>query len=129
MVVLLVDDEPFFRTSVKTMLQREGFQVVEAGDGIEACEILQKTAGIDLVIADLLMPRMDGVKVGEMARKQRADMPILLMTGYGLSIYEQAGGFGFLHKPFNRQALVQAIRELVPNAEVRPEQPGQEEST
>jgi two-component system, cell cycle sensor histidine kinase and response regulator CckA len=123
MVVLLVDDEPFFRSSMKSMLQREGMQVIEAGDGSEAYDILEKNSRVDLMIADLLMPKMDGLKLAESARKLHPDLPILFMTGCGFSLRDRTGDYGFLRKPFHREDLMQAIREIVPNAFVRPESP------
>ena len=61
--ILVVDDESRMRKLVKDFLSREGYKVLEAGDGIEAMDIFYENKDIDLVILDVMMPKMDGWQV------------------------------------------------------------------
>src|SRR6516164_6000228 len=82
MSVLVVDDEPCFRYSVKALLRKEGFEVIEADDGIDGYDIVQKMGcNIDLLLTDINMPRMDGLELAKVTRDLYPHMPVLLMTG------------------------------------------------
>jgi two-component system cell cycle sensor histidine kinase/response regulator CckA len=116
--ILLADDEPDVRTVVRAMLESLGYSVLEAGDGREAVEIFrQRHAEIDLVLLDLVMPRLSGE--GAFAEMQRIapDVRAILASGYDESgrIDEIIGsGFGgFLQKPFRRQDLGAKIGEVL----------------
>ena len=64
MVILLVDDDPFFRSAIKRILQKEGFQVIEAGDGMEGYTLVKEIgASIGLLLTDVNMPGMDGIEL------------------------------------------------------------------
>ena len=116
--VLLADDEEDVRGVVRAMLETLGYEVIEARDGLEALEIFRRrSAEIDLVILDLVMPRLTGeAALGRMRRIAPA-VPAILVSGYDESgrIGEiVAAGFGgFLQKPFRRQDLGKKVRELL----------------
>ena len=116
--VLLADDEEDVRAVVHAMLETLGYEVIEARDGLEAVEIFRRRATeIDLVILDLVMPRLTGeAALGEIRRIAPA-VPAILVSGYDESgrIHEiVAAGFGgFLQKPFRRQDLGMKVRELL----------------
>ena len=116
--VLLADDEEDVRCVVRAMLETLGYEVIEARDGLEAVEIFRRRAAeIDLVILDLVMPRLTGeAALGQMRRIAPA-VPAILVSGYDESgrIREiVAAGFGgFLQKPFRRQDLGKKVRELL----------------
>ena len=116
--VLLADDEEDVRGVVHAMLETLGYEVIEARDGLEAVEIFRRRAAeIDLVILDLVMPRLTGeAALGQMRRIAPA-VPAILVSGYDESgrIREiVAAGFGgFLQKPFRRQDLGKKVRELL----------------
>jgi PAS domain S-box-containing protein len=116
--VLLADDEEDVRGVVHAMLETLGYEVIEARDGVEAVEIFRRRAAeIDLVILDLVMPRLTGeVALGQIRRIAPA-VPAILVSGYDESgrIREiVAAGFGgFLQKPFRRQDLGKKVRELL----------------
>ena len=74
--ILVVDDESRMRKLVKDFLEREGYQVIEAGDGMEAMEQFYNEKDIALIILDVMMPRMDGWQVCREIRKF-SDKPIL----------------------------------------------------
>ena len=116
--VLLADDEEDVRSVVRAMLETLGYEVIEARDGVDAVEIFRRRAAeIDLVILDLVMPRLTGeAALGQMRRISPA-VPAILVSGYDESgrIREiVAAGFGgFLQKPFRRQDLGKKVRELL----------------
>jgi CheY-like chemotaxis protein len=113
-VVLLVDDEPAVRSCVKAILQREGFETIEAGDGIEGFNIVQEFGkDIALLLTDVKMPRMDGSSLAESVRDLFPQMPVLFMSGYADPIGEPIQHSAFLHKPFRPEALVQVVRKLI----------------
>ena|SRR5579862_4347100 len=81
-LILVVDDDTDVRELVATVLEDAGYQVLTAQDGSEAIELIDRTPAIDLVFTDLVMPRMDGIELGAMARARRPDIKILYATGY-----------------------------------------------
>jgi CheY-like chemotaxis protein len=116
--VLLADDEEDVRGVVLAMLETLGYEVIEARDGLEAVEIFRhRAAEIDLVILDLVMPRLTGEAALSQIRRIAPAVPAILISGYDQSdrIGEiVAGGFGgFLQKPFRRQDLGKKVRELL----------------
>jgi CheY-like chemotaxis protein len=116
--VLLADDEEDVRGVVHTMLETLGYEVIEARDGVEAVEIFRRRAAeIDLVILDLVMPRLTGEAALGQMRRIAPKVPAILVSGYDESgrIREiVAAGFGgFLQKPFRRQDLGMKLRELL----------------
>jgi CheY-like chemotaxis protein/anti-sigma regulatory factor (Ser/Thr protein kinase) len=116
--VLLADDEEDVRGVVHAMLETLGYEVIEARDGLEAVEIFRRRAAeIDLVILDLVMPRLSGeVALGQI-RQIAPAVPAILVSGYdesGRILEIVAAGFGgFLQKPFRRQDLGKKVRELL----------------
>jgi glutaredoxin 3 len=112
MPILVVDDEPFFRSAVSSILRRAGFQTIEARDGLEGYEIVQAIgASVELLLTDLRMPRMDGLSLIEAVRELHPKMAVLLMTG---SRFEnQPIKYSFLRKPIRREALLEAVRSAI----------------
>ena len=112
MPILVVDDEPFFRSAVNTILQKAGFHIIEARDGLEAYEIVRKIgASVELLLTDFRMPRMDGLALIESVRALHPKMPVLLMTGS--RVENRARSYAVLKKPIGREALLQAVRRAV----------------
>jgi two-component system chemotaxis response regulator CheY len=115
MSVLVVDDEPCCRYSLTALLRKEGFEVIEADDGIDGYDIVQRMGrSIDLLLTDINMPRMDGIELAKVARGLYPHMPVLLMTGDIAFANKRGVRFDVLMKPFSREQLVQAIQELLP---------------
>jgi two-component system OmpR family response regulator len=113
--ILIVDDDPHIRELVRVFLQNEGFDVFEAGDGLEALARLE-TVKADLVILDVMMPNMDG---WELARQLSAasDLPLLMLTAKG-ETSQKIKGFGlgvddYLVKPFEPLELVARVKALL----------------
>ncbi len=115
-VILLVDDDQSVRQFVKWLLHEEGFQTIEAGDGIEAFNLIEEFGkDIALLLTDIKMPRMDGVSLAESVRELFPRMPILLMSGYADSdaLERLMTGCVVLQKPFLPDTLIQAVQKLL----------------
>jgi signal transduction histidine kinase/CheY-like chemotaxis protein len=117
-LVLLVDDEESGRIVARRMLERLGFEVVTARDGVEALESFQLHRGeVVCVLLDLTMPRMDGRTALRRLRKQQADLPILLMSGYDSDQVSQrlleSGPTAFLNKPFQLDQLQNELQTIL----------------
>ncbi len=80
--VLVVEDEAIIRLILAEALADEGFDVVVAGTGDEAASLIDSAHGFDLLVTDIQMPgKLDGIDVGEHARRRHADIPVIYMTG------------------------------------------------
>jgi CheY-like chemotaxis protein len=110
--VLVVDDDPLLVKSLKRVLVREGHQVVTAGHGGEALEVLGATS-VDIVLSDVRMPVMDGVEFVRRLSGMAQAPPVVLLTGYAdVSDAElRAGGvIAVLGKPVEVAALMETLR-------------------
>jgi len=112
MPILVVDDEPFFRSAINSILRKAGFQTIEARDGLEAYEIVRAIGtSIELLLTDVLMPRMDGLLLIESVRELHPKMPVLAITGSRLE--NRPRSYIVLNKPIGREALLQAVRSAI----------------
>ncbi len=110
--ILIVDDEGNHRRSLSISLRLEGYEVIEAADGQHALDALKREP-VDVVIADLMMPRVDGL---ELARRLRFAYPrtkMILMSAYHLTRAQieraQVGDIGFLPKPYQFEQLKEQL--------------------
>ena len=112
MLILVVDDDQFFRSAVNTILRNAGFHTIEARDGLEAYEIVRAIgASIELLLTDVQMPRMGGLSLINAVRELCPKMPVLLMTGSQLENLPRS--YAVLNKPIGREALLQAVRSAI----------------
>src|SRR5919201_5060275 len=106
--VLVVDDEQSLRKVLAATLQREGYEVTVCGDGEEAISSLERD-GADVVVTDLVMPRMDGLSLLRKVVSRHPDVPVIVITAHGKidSAVEamKAGAFDFIAKPFDHGEL------------------------
>ena len=105
--ILVVEDEPLVRMVVVETLRDAGYEVLEAGDGMEALEVLRKSP-VDLMMTDIQMPRMNGYQLVEAAMTRWPGMKILLVTGYARDSVPDAvtrAALHTLHKPFDVDRL------------------------
>jgi DNA-binding response OmpR family regulator len=113
--ILIVDDDPHIRELVYVFLHNDGFEVIEAVDGVDALAKLD-TAKADLAIIDVMMPNMDG---WELCRELKAtfDMPILMLTAKAETSQKlkgfQLGTDDYLVKPFEPLELVARVNALL----------------
>jgi len=117
--ILLVEDDSRLRKILNLLLARSGFTVLTAADGSEALGIMAE-ATVDLVITDLIMPKMEGVETILAIRRDRAQLPIVAMSGGGfcpaynyLRIARSAGACRLLEKPFGFDELMNTVGELL----------------
>ena len=113
--ILVVDDESRMRKLVKDFLQREGYSVLEAGDGMEAMDIFYEQK-IDLVILDVMMPRMDGWQTCREIRRD-STVPIIMLTARSEERDElqgfEHGVDEYISKPFSPKILVARVGALL----------------
>jgi CheY-like chemotaxis protein len=113
--ILLAEDEAMLRIIAVEMLEDAGFKVFEAGDGVEALELLKANPEISLLVSDIKMPRMDGYALVEAGLQVKPDLKVLLMTGYSQDppphILKTAV-IQILHKPFSLERLCALAAEM-----------------
>ena len=113
--ILLAEDEAMLRVIAVEMLEDSGFKVFQAGDGVEALELLKGHPGIALLVSDIKMPRMDGYALVEAGLQFKPGLKVLLMTGYSQDPpphLVKAAGVQILHKPFSLEKLCALAAEM-----------------
>ncbi|MDE6198515.1 MAG: response regulator transcription factor [Muribaculaceae bacterium] len=114
--ILLVEDDSTLSMIVSETLQRDGFEVLTAGDGEEGLRMFTRH-GADIIVADVMMPRMDGFEMGRKIRQISRDVPLLFLTAKsGIDdIVEgfELGGNDYLKKPFKMLELIVRIKALL----------------
>jgi CheY-like chemotaxis protein len=111
--VLLVEDEPLVRRVMERMLSDAGYRVTTAANGLEALQLLDGGVRPDLVLSDVVMPRMGGLELREKLRTR--DIPVVLMSGYSSEVVELGGvdDSELLWKPPSRPAVLAALRRAL----------------
>ena len=116
--VLVADDEPNIRKTIRDVLCRYGCKVTTAKDGYEACGLFDEQ-GFDLVISDIKMPYRNGYEIYAAAQRSREGLPVVLMTGFGYDPHHsivrasQQGLSTVLFKPFKVDQLLEEVRAAV----------------
>ncbi|MDO7485653.1 response regulator transcription factor [Peribacillus frigoritolerans] len=113
--ILIVDDDAHIRELINLLLRKEGFDLYEASDGMQALKVMEKVK-IDLAVIDIMMPNMDGWQLCKELR-EFSDIPILMLTAKGETT-QKVKGFGlgaddYLVKPFEPIELVLRIKALL----------------
>lgn len=117
-LILVVEDESAIQNAVREILELLGYRVLLAADGQEALECYEEAGGeIDLVLSDMVMPRMDGARLYHALRQRDPDLKLILFTGYpldeaGKSFVEEES-VTWIQKPFNAETLDAAIRRAL----------------
>jgi two-component system, cell cycle sensor histidine kinase and response regulator CckA len=116
--ILLVEDEEGLRALNARGLASRGYSVLEAGNGVEAIDVLIKNGGhVDLVVSDVVMPEMDGPTLLKELRKRNPALKIIFVSGYAEEAFAkslpQGEQFSFLPKPFTLKQLVGAVKETM----------------
>jgi two-component system chemotaxis response regulator CheY len=117
--ILVVDDSTAMRFALQDILTRHGYLALAAVDGIAALEILAKEPNVVLVLADLHMPRLDGIGLLRNLRRESktAALPVIIQTSEArsslMTTARQAGATGWLVKPYDEATLVRGIQRLL----------------
>jgi len=122
--VLVVEDEPALRRLISVSLEKRGYTVLAADDGTEAIRILENNPGkIDLVVSDIMMPKMNGLELRKKAILLRPEMQFLLISGYAEDTISETAHLpqdvGYLEKPFLPAELARKVRELLNESDAR----------
>jgi CheY-like chemotaxis protein len=115
-IILVVEDEPSLRILVRKVLERNGFEVMEAASGVAAMELWDKDKPhVDLLLTDMVMP--DGMSGRQLAERLKADNPeikVLYTSGYSTELLGKdlalEEGTNFLQKPYPPAKLIQTVR-------------------
>ncbi len=124
--VLLVEDEPMVRQLAARVLRGLGYTVREATDGMEALRLVAgHTAEIDLVVTDVVMPRLGGRELASRLRTERPNLAVLFISGYTENVSDVQGligaGVEFLQKPFTPASLARSVRSTLEHGRRGPE--------
>ena len=114
----MVEDEPAIRRAAKRLLEKKGYTVMLAEDGLEALNVVERNADrLDLIISDVVMPRMGGVVLYRMLRERNLDVPFMFTSGYALRDVRDGiptdAGVPFVHKPWDVNDLLGRVREVL----------------
>ena len=114
--ILVVDDESRMRKLVRDFLEREGFEVLEAGDGVEAMDLFYEEKEVALVILDVMMPKMDGWQTLREIR-QTSQVPVIMLTARSEERDElqglKLGVDQYISKPFSPKILVARVEAVL----------------
>ena len=117
--ILVIDDDDLVRETVRSILERAGFRVVEAADGRQDTR-LYRSDPVDLVVTDILMPVMEGIETIRELRKISADAKIIAVSGGGrsgvtdfLGMAKKLGADRVIAKPFRPADLIDAVRAVL----------------
>lgn len=120
--ILLVDDDVHLREVVRYALEREGHEVVEAGDGAQGLAVFEDQ-GADLIVLDVMMPELDGLEVCRRIRASH-EVPILFLSSRGEEVDRilglELGGDDYMTKPFSTRELVTRVKVLLRRARPAP---------
>jgi len=116
--ILVVEDDDALRNLGREILERQGYRVLDAGNGIEALRISEAHRGqIHLMITDVVMPKMGGKKVADRSQPLYPQMKVIYMSGYTDNSIAHHGilapGLNFLQKPFSPEVLARKVREVL----------------
>ena len=114
--VLVVDDEDLVRATTAAMLTDAGYVVVEAASAAQALSLLKGDLKIDALVTDYAMPGVTGAQLARMVRVARADLPVLMITGFANLSDQEAGGYPRLAKPFRQVDIVAVLGDLLKQA-------------
>ena len=123
MKILIVDDEKLIRDVIKTYAEEENFECLEAENGLEALDIINKQ-NIDLIVLDIMMPKMDGMSFLETLKKEK-NIPVIILSAR-TEEYDKLRGFDlgtddYLTKPFSPKELIARIKAILKRTKNTPE--------
>jgi two-component system response regulator AtoC len=124
--ILIVDDELNMRLVLKTLLKKEGYDVVTASEGFEALKVL-KSGDIKVVVTDMKMPKLDGLGLLDRVIREYPSMPVILITAHGTVATAvdalKKGAFDYITKPFEQDELKNVIRKAIRTRRLNEDEP------
>ena len=116
--ILLVEDEPLMRQVMRESLELDGYRVLEAADGQEALDVISRSRdGVDVIVTDIVMPKMTGAELMRQVRERHPGMPVVLISGWPISTRESIDARTlFLKKPVTYGQLVRAVHRSLARA-------------
>ena len=113
--ILVVEDDEDIRRFAVAVLEDAGYRVLTARDAVEAFVELERNPTISLMFTDVVMPRIDGLMLADMAKLRHPDLRVLYTTGYSDRVARQPGyRYGpFLDKPYRAGQLAAAVRDML----------------
>ncbi|MEQ2526983.1 response regulator transcription factor [Robertmurraya yapensis] len=126
--VLVVDDEQSIVTLLQYNLQQSGYEVITAMDGEEG-KNLALSENPDLIILDLMLPKLDGIDVCKQLRQQKVSTPILMLTAkdeeFDKVLGLELGADDYMTKPFSPREVIARVKAILRRVQVQPVMPGQ----
>ncbi|MBD8004440.1 response regulator [Bacillus norwichensis] len=114
--VLIVDDQFGIRTLLNEVLQKEGYEIFQAANGLQALSVTEQYAP-DLVLLDMKIPGMDGLEILKRMKEINSDIKVIIMTAYGeLDLIEQTkklGALAHFSKPFDIEEIRSAVKNYL----------------
>ena len=119
--IVIVDDEPITRMDTREILEANGYDVVgEASDGFEAIEVCKKY-NPSLVLMDIDMPLLDGIKASKVLTKEKLVGGVILLTAFEdkkyIEMAKEVGAFGYMIKPVNEKVFIPTVEMILSKAE------------
>ena len=119
--IVIVDDEPITRMDTREILEANGYDVVgEASDGFEAIEVCKKYKP-SLVLMDIDMPLLDGIKASKVLTKEKLVGGVILLTAFEdkkyIEMAKEVGAFGYMIKPVNEKVFIPTVEMCLSKAE------------
>src|SRR6266576_2218616 len=117
--ILIVEDEPLMVAGLRDNFEYEGFQVITAVDGVEGLERALKDSP-DLIVLDVMMPRMSGLEVCKQLKAKRPSIPIIMLTARGQEVDKvvglELGADDYVTKPFSIRELLARVKAVLRRA-------------
>ncbi|MBN1893879.1 response regulator [bacterium] len=116
--ILVVDDDPGIRKLLSTFLEREGYEIVQAEDGLAGVECAKKNQP-DLILLDVVMPNMDGLTAARLIKfyKPLSEVPIVFLTAKDtdkeIHLAQEARADAYITKPFDVRQVIKVVKELL----------------
>src|SRR5580693_1204784 len=121
--ILVIEDEPNMVAGLRDNFEFEGYEVITAGDGIEGLQRALDESP-DLVVLDVMMPRMSGLEVCKQLRAKRASLPIIMLTARGQEVDKvvglELGADDYVTKPFSIRELLARVKAILRRASAAP---------
>jgi YesN/AraC family two-component response regulator len=113
--ILIVDDNVMMRKLIRNLFREENFEIEEASNGIEGLEIVEQNT-FDLIITDIIMPKMEGIELIMNLRKNFPEIKIIAISGgkpYYLYMAKKLGIQGVFTKPLNHEMFLKAVKKII----------------